>query len=72
MRIATILFMIYIFGAGWFVSYLDMNCEETVEILKQRITVQQLRNNTQREMIRNMDSIITVQDSLIVSLKIRR
>ena len=72
MRIAIILLLLYILSMAAFVSELDGNCEETVEILKQRITVQQLRNNTQREMIRNMDSIITVQDSLIVSLKIRR
>ena len=44
------------------------NCNETVEILKQRIEVQQMTNNTQKEMIRKRDSIIYVQDSTIVKL----
>ncbi|QQO97275.1 hypothetical protein M1M30_gp171 [Maribacter phage Colly_1] len=47
------------------------NCNETVEILKQRIQVQQITNNTQKEMIRKRDSIIYVQDSLIVKLQSR-
>ena len=71
MRTTIILLMTYMLGVGGLVSYSDMNCDETVEILKQRITVQQMTNNIQKEMIQKRDSIIYAQDSIIVKLQSR-
>lgn len=48
-----------------------ISCDETITVLKQTIDVKNITNQTLKEMIRKRDSIIYVQDSTIVALKIK-
>lgn len=47
----------------------EKDCKKMIETLKQTIQVKEISNQTLREMVRKRDSIIYVQDSVIIMLK---